>query len=169
MNLDAPDIGLRTAAFAWLSRVTDGGDLPVSWRELQSGFVYGGEPVTLIGQKGIWKPKQARLPLSIATAPPKASGIAPYDDAVTDEGLLRYRYEGSNPELYTNRWLRECYRLQVPLIYLHGVGVGQYAAYWPAVIARDEPSTLSVDVALLDPARLRPDLSAAVADAAEQR
>ena len=53
MNFDGPDTGLRTAAFAWLSPFTDGGEMSISWRELQTGFVYDGEPVTLIGQKGI--------------------------------------------------------------------------------------------------------------------
>jgi len=170
MNFDGPDSALRTAAFSWLSRVTDGGELSISWRALQTGFVYDGKPVTLIGQKGIWKPKQARLPISIVTAPPRAGGgPAPYDDEVTDDGLLRYRYEGTDPDLYTNRWLRECYRLQVPLIYLHGVSKGEYIASWPVVIAHDNPSLLAVDVAMLDPARIRPDLSPATADEAEQR
>jgi len=169
MNTDAPDFGLRTAAFIWLNQATDGGELPVSWTALQQGFVHGGEQVTLIGQKGIWKPRQAELPLSITTAPPRSGGPAPYDDEVTDHGLLRYRYEGTNVAGYRNEWLRECLRQQVPLIYLHGVDVGLYLASWPVLIVDDHPSELAVDVAILDPARIRPDLSSAVADAAEQR
>jgi hypothetical protein len=81
MNLDGPDGGLRAAAFAWLSRVTEGGELPVSWRDLTTGFMYDGEAVALIGQQGIWKPRQAELPLAIVTAPPRSDhGAAPYDE-----------------------------------------------------------------------------------------
>jgi putative restriction endonuclease len=157
------------AVFAWLDRVTEGGELPVSWGELQNGFAFRGVRVTLVGQKGIWKPEQAQLPISIITAPPRASGEAPYDDAITDDGLLRYRYEGTDPTGYRNRWLRECHRHQVPLVYLHGVSAGAYMASWPAMITADDPASLAVDVAIIDPARIRPDLSPLVADAAEQR
>lgn len=161
---------MRAAAFAWLSRFADGGERPLTWRELTQGFVHDGEPVALIGQKGIWKPRQMSLPISIVTAAPRdGGGPAPYDDQVTDDGLLRYRYEGTDPHLYTNRWLRECMRQRVPLIYLHGVAKGLYLASWPVLVANDDPAGLSVLVEMLDPARFRPDLPMAIADEAERR
>jgi putative restriction endonuclease len=170
MNGSVADIELRRAAFQWLNRVTEGGELPVSWNALQRGFRFNGEVVTLIGAKGIWKPERAELPISITTSPPHPSRpVAPYDDEITDEGLLRYRYEGTDSRGYRNVWLRECWSRQIPLIYLHGIAQGIYVAAWPVMVFEDRPDDLSVLVEMLDPRRIRPDLSVDVADEAERR
>lgn len=163
------DAAIRSAAFAWLSQVTDGGERPVTFKQLTTGFRYGGDTVQLIGQKGIWKPRQLDLPIAIWTTAPKAGGVAPYEDEVTDDGLLRYRYEGTDPDGYRNRWLRQCRDRQVPLIYFHGIDKGVYLAVWPALVIEDLPNELSVMVALLDPGRIRPDLEVDVVEAAERR
>lgn len=163
------DSTLRSAAFAWLGQVTDFGERPVTWAQLTRGFRVDGEAVILIGSKGIWKPAQLELPISITTSPPRSGRDAPYEDEVTDDGLLRYRYEGTDPQLYTNKWLRECWRQQVPLIHLHGVDRGVYIASWPVMIVEDRPAELAVMVEMLDPRRVRPDLSLEAANGAERR
>jgi len=92
------------------------------------------------------------LPVAITTAAPKASGApAPYADEVTDQGLLRYHYEGKDPDQHTNWWLRKCWQERIPLIYFHGVAKGVYLPTWPVYIAEDDPTNLYVLVEIVDP------------------
>ena len=80
---------IRLAAFNWLEQQTDiyGDVLPRSL--LENGFTYKDNRITLVGQKGIWKPKIMELPLSIITI---LDG--PYADSFTEEGFLKYKYRG---------------------------------------------------------------------------
>lgn len=162
------DAQLRSAVFGWLDRVTHGGATPVTWSQLTE-FRFNGQRTTLIGAKGIWRPAGAELPISITTSPPKGSQPAPYDDAVTTEGLLRYRYEGTDPQKNRNRWLRECMQHQVPLVYFHGIERGSYVAAYPSFIVDDHPSLLAVDVDLVRPASMDGPSSAVPERQAAQR
>ena len=47
--------------------------------------MHRGQPITFMGQPGIWKLRVLELPLSITSVP---SG--PYDDSFTEEGFLAY-------------------------------------------------------------------------------
>lgn len=158
------DSQLRTAAFGYLMGICPEPASTATWAQLQRGFVFQGESVSLIGQKGIWKPRQAELPLSITTS---AKGV--YDDEVGPDGLLRYRYEGTDPNGYRNVWLRTCSQQQVPLIYLHGIAKGIYMPTWPVFIVADNPEALSVTVAVEDAKLLNPDLSIEVAEESRRR
>lgn len=158
----------RTAAFRWLTEVTQGGEVAVTWRQLSS-FLFGGERLTLISQRGIWTPRGFRLPISITTAPPLAGRDAPYDDEITDDGLLRYRYFQTDPHHRDNVGLREAMRSSTPLIYFKGIRKGVYQASWPAYVVDDLPGELSVMVSILDPGELRPDLDPSTVSAAERR
>ena len=92
------DARARTAAFEWLStQVRDHGDvLPRSL--LAEGFILGGDRVPLVVPQGIFKPRVLReAPLSATTAPK-----GPYDDSFGPDGLLRYRYRGTNPNHQDN-------------------------------------------------------------------
>jgi putative restriction endonuclease len=62
--------------------------------------------------------------------------------------LLRYKYEGTNPDRYTNVGLRRAYETQVPLIWFVGVQQGLYEPVFPVWIVADEPDRLQVAVAL---------------------
>ena len=138
---------IRAAAFRWISLQFDvhGGAIP---REiLTQGFDYQGERVTIIGPAGIWKPRQFDIiPLSITTV-----FGGPYDDSFTPDGLVVYRYRGSDPNHRDNVGLREAMRTRTPLIYLHGIQAGRYVPVWPVFIILDHPETLSCLVAI-DPA-----------------
>lgn len=68
MDPAQPHAVLRAAAFAFLAVETDGGERSVGWKRLQSGLVVDGTAVTLIRQKGIWRPAGAILPISINDA-----------------------------------------------------------------------------------------------------
>lgn len=138
---------IRAAAFQWIKTQYEvhGGTIPR--QVLESGFTFQGQRITVIGPAGIWKPKQFEaIPLSITTVP---SG--PYDDSFTNDGLLVYRYRGTDPNHRDNAGLREAMRTRTPLIYLHGIVPGRYLPVWPVFIIDDHPQSLSCLVAI-DPA-----------------
>lgn len=133
------DIKIRVAAFKWLEeKVHIHGDvLPISI--LREGFLYEGHRVPLIGPKGIFKPRIIKdVPLSITTAPKR-----PYDDFIGDDGLIRYKYRGSNPNHPDNVGLRQAIKLGVPLVYFHGISPGKYLAIWPVFVIGDDPESLT--------------------------
>jgi len=147
MNLQLSDQQVRLAAFDWLRQQCDqaGGDvLP---RELlQKGFKLNGERVPLVSPQGIFKPKVLEtIPLSITKTPK-----GPYADSFTDEGLLSYRYRGTDPQHPDNVGLREAMKQQRPLVYFHGITPGKYLAVWPVFIVNDHPGVLSFDVVVDD-------------------
>ena len=105
----------------------------------------------LIGPQGIFKPALLpEMPLSITTVPEVEGKPRPYDDQIGDEGLVRYRYRGTNPNHRDNVGLRTAMQRQTPLIYLHGIVQGLYEPAWPVFIVEDHPDTLSFVVAIDD-------------------
>ena len=138
------DQQVRLAAFDWLSEQVDrlGDVLPRAL--LQRGFVLKGERVALMSPQGIFKPKVLpELPLTITTV-----FGGPYDDTFGSDGLLGYRYRGTDPGHVDNVGLRKAMRLGVPLIYFHGVIQGKYLAVWPAYVVGDDPGSLTFTVAV---------------------
>jgi putative restriction endonuclease len=118
---------------------------------LQKGFVLGGERIPLISPQGIFKPRIMKdMPLSITSAP---SG--PYDDAFSRDGLLQYRYRGTNPEHADNRGLRLAKEQRVPLVYFFGITPGKYLAVWPVFVVGDDRKALTFSVAVDDIAYVR--------------
>ncbi len=115
--------------------------------------------MSLMGASGIWKPEMLSLPISLTTAPPKAGKAPPYEDGVGADGLLRYRYQGTDPENHFNSGVREVFRRQLPLIYFLGVDKGRYTAFWPCFVVEDHPELLSVSVALNDAGSVGIDLA----------
>lgn len=137
---------IRIAAFKWLEQQTalHGDVLP--YKLLHQGFEYQGERVTVIGQQGIWKPRQFHLiPISITT-----SINGPYDDYPDETGLTIYRYRGTDPNHRDNVGLREAMRQNVPLIYFSGVSTGKYFASWPVFVVNDNPANLSFSITFDD-------------------
>ncbi len=145
MNL-TQDNRIRSAAFKWLADQVDlyGDVLPRDL--LAEGFILDDKRVPLLGPQGIFKPRVlSDIPLSITTAPG-----GPYDDAFGQDGLLRYRYRGNNPEHRDNQGLRLAMKHRVPLVYFHGVVPGKYMTAWPVYIVGDDPNNLAVTVAVDD-------------------
>lgn len=160
-SLPGLDHAIRTAAFAYLDRITTGGEQPVTWAELQR-FTFSGQQVHLVSQQGIFKPKELDLPISIRTAPPRTDRDRPYADEETGEGLILYRYRGTDPNHHENRLLRAAMYSSTPLIYLRGISKGLYVADG-AVVLDDEPSELAF---LVQPLPLN---SVAIGTATEER
>ncbi len=137
------DFHIRMAAFKWLEeQVLLYGDL-LPRTILEIGFYFDGQRITLVGPQGIWKPKALALPLSITTV---ADG--PYDDALSTEGFLKYRYRGRGVNHRDNVGLRETMRNRTPLIYFLGVEPGMYLAEWPVFIVGDFPNELAFHVSI---------------------
>ena len=139
------DREIRLAAFDWLARQTELHGELLPWALLLWGFELHGERIPLVSQQGIFKPRALELPISIRT-----SAEPLYDDSFGADGLLHYRYRGTNPEHHDNRLLREAYRRRVPLAYFHGLAKGRYVAVWPVYIVGDDPHALTFTVAVDD-------------------
>jgi len=141
----ATDASVRKAAFDWLTEQVDlhGDVLPRS--VLAQGFTYEGNRVPLLGPQGIFKPRILDSPLSITAIP---SG--PYDDGYSPDGLLLYRYRGTDPSHADNAGLREAMTRRLPLVYFHRVVKGKYLAVWPVFIVGDDPTKLTFKVEVDD-------------------
>ena len=139
------DALVRRAAFDWLTEQTELHGQVLSRTLLGAGFELRKERVRLIGPQGIFKPRSMRLPLSITTSP-----NSPYNDVFGDDGLLRYRYRGSDPNHPDNSRLRLAMQNRAPLIYFHGLMPGRYLPVWPVYVVHDEPGRLTFTVAVDD-------------------
>lgn len=150
---DDYDRGVRLAAFAFLDELqrSTSGDL-FSRDTLIRGFQFRGHRVPLASpQQGIFKPAILPLmPLSILTAPVVDGRVRPYDDAVGSDGLLEYRYRGTDPNHRDNSGLRAAMRQQAPLIYFMGIIPGRYVAAYPVFVVGDRPERLSFTVSVDD-------------------
>jgi putative restriction endonuclease len=139
------DFKVRQAAFSWLAeQVRLHGDVLPRYL-LAQGFLYEGTRVLLLGPQGIFKPKVLRLPLSITTVP---SG--PYDDGFSKDGLLLYRYRGTDPNHPDNVGLRTAMSRRIPLVYFYRVVEGKYLSVWPVYIVGDDPGRLVFKVEVDD-------------------
>ena len=145
------DLQLRLAAFAELTRLRDTGNGVVTREQLETGFEFEGERIGFYDpRRGIWRPKQLGsdgAALTIVTAPHKPGREPAYDDQIaSDDGWLVYRYEGTDPDTWTNVALRRAMVLERPLIYLYGITPGVYDAIFPCYVVDDQPGQLSFHI-----------------------
>lgn len=156
---DLPDQRVRLAAFEWLRHQIDLRGEVLAWSLLARGFDVDGQRVPLLSQQGIFKPRLIpEVPLSIRTS---VSG--PYDDrAISDDGLMLYRYRGTDTEHRDNRGLRMAMHRRVPIIYFYGIAKGKYLAAFPVFVVADDPGALAFTVAVDDAGSQRGDLGARI-------
>jgi putative restriction endonuclease len=103
-------------------------------------FRFEGTRVPLLNlQRGIWKPAVLDAALTIRTVFRNRADERPYDDAPGPEGLLRYKWMGSDPQASDNRAVRVAMNRRLPLIYLVGIARGLYQPVFPAFIEAEEP------------------------------
>ena len=139
------DEQIRLAAFNWIKQQVEiHGDV-LSRVLLQKGFLFEGERIPLVSPQGIFKPKLMDYPLSITT-----TTNGPYDDSFDNNGLLIYKYRGTNVMHRDNQGLRQAMKLQLPLIYFHSIIPSKYLVVWPVFIVNDDPSALNFHVAVDD-------------------
>jgi putative restriction endonuclease len=137
------DAEVRQRAFQFLDdlRAIHGNALP---REaLAQGFEFEGTRVPLIGPQGIFKPAILPImPLSITTVPEDSRRSRPYDDSVGEDGVIYYKYRGTDPLHRDNVGLREAMQRRVPVIYFEGLVPGRYCAEYPVFVVGDDPAQL---------------------------
>lgn len=133
---------MRMAAFDHVRRLTEiHGHLTAN--DLQPGFTFNGERIPLVNpQRGIFKPRQMRYLLSIKTVYPRPGAKVWYDDQrevhrqiFESDEAVDYAFMGQNPQAADNRWLREAFQNQIPVIYFLGIAPGRYQAVMPVFIA----------------------------------
>lgn len=158
------DQRVRLAAFRFLEEQTElhGEVLPRAL--LANGFLFKKEQIRLISPQGIFKPAiLPEIPLTITTVPIVEGKARPYEDGMDDQGLLRYKYRGTDPAHRDNVGLRLAMERQTPLIYLYGVVPGRYIPQWPVFIVGDDPASLAFTVAI-DDRRISLDAETSIAD-----
>ena len=133
-------------------------------KPLEIGFTFQGSQVRLVGPQGIFKPAVMDVPLSITTAP-----NGPYDDGFGADGLLRYKYRGTDPNHRDNQGLRFAMGEQLPLVYFHGLVRGRYLATWPVFMVRDRPEVLEFSVAVDDAQHLHLNVEAGLVHTEENK
>ncbi|MGN9906041.1 HNH endonuclease [Phytohabitans sp. LJ34] len=141
------DAQLRAAMFAHLSRVSaahpDGAP-----SEVINSFVFADAPMRLIVQPGIRKPAQLDAALTIRTTWTPPGAEAPYADEVSQDGSLRYKWRGTDPNHPDNRALREAMRRQAPLAYFYPVARGVYQAIYPVYLVDEDQTAHEFGVGL---------------------
>jgi putative restriction endonuclease len=151
---DDDDTLMRLAAFEHVRRLAEVND-HLTANELRPGFIFRGERLPLINpQRGIFKPQQMQFLLSIKTVFPKPGGKVWYDDQrdvhrqiFEGDEAVDYAFMGQDPDAADNRWLREAYENQIPIIYFLGIAPGRYEAMLPAFISGWDPKALKARVA----------------------
>jgi len=158
MNQSDPDAPIRAAAFEHVRGFSEvHGHLTAS--HLRSGFAFAGERIPLINpQRGIFKPQRMRFLLSIRTVYPKPGGKVWYDDQrnvhrqiFEGDETIDYAFMGQDPSAADNRWLREAFEHQVPIIYFLGIAPGCYQAELPAFVSGWNATALKVRIAFATP------------------
>jgi len=172
-----PDLDwqLRLAAFTRLEELKRARGGIVTDGDLEAGFQFAGETIKFwSNRRDIWRPKQlstSGAALSITTAPPKPGKKPPYDDQIaSDADYLIYRYEGDDPQTWTNVAVRAAMDQHRPLIFLYGVTPGVYDAVFPCYVVADHPVQLALEIAAdVEGVRLDPATAGIDADAARRR
>ena len=141
MQGQAQDTAMLMLAFQQVQRmVSEAGE--VSARQLKDGFLFENVRIPFCGpQRGIWKPKSMRWLLSIRTVVPKPRGRVWYDDQrdahasfAAANDVIDYAFQGTNPDAFDNRCLREAMEQQIPILYFVGTEPGKYLAIVGAYI-----------------------------------
>ena len=147
------DTLMRLAAFEQVRKLSEL-HYHLTSKELRPGFSFDGERIPLINpQRGIFKPRQMRYLLSIKTVFPRPGARVWYDDQrevhrqifESDESV-DYAFMGRNPDAADNRWLREAFENQIPVIYFLGVAPGRYRAMMPTFISGWDRDSLKAQI-----------------------
>ncbi len=148
------DTLMRMASFEHVRRLAEIHD-HLTATEFEPGFMFEGERIPLINpRRGIFKPKQMQYLLSIKTVFPKPGGKVWYDDQrevhrqiYEGDETIDYAFMGKNPDSADNRWLREAFEDQIPIVYFLGIAPGRYQAMLPTFISGWNAKALKARVA----------------------
>lgn len=144
------DTLMRMAAFEQVRRLGEVHD-HLTANDLNPGFTFDGQRIPLINpQRGIFKPQQMKFLLSIKTVFPKPGAKVWYDDQrevhrqiYEGDETVDYAFMGLDPDAADNRWLREAFENQIPVIYFLGIAPRHYQAMVPTFISGWDRHALS--------------------------
>jgi len=144
---------MRMAVFEHVRKLGEVHD-HLTANELRPGFLFDGERFPLINpQRGIFKPQQMQFLLSIRTVFPRPGSRVWYDDQrevhrqiYEGDETVDYAFMGQDPNAADNRWLREAFENQIPIIYFYGIAPGRYQAMLPAFISGWDAKSLKAQV-----------------------
>ncbi len=88
----------------------------------------------------------AALAFQTTYTPP--GGRPPYADAEGPDGLVRYKYQGRDPQGADNRAMRTALQRELPLVWFVGIAPGVFLAQRPVWLVGDEPADLQFSLAL---------------------
>jgi len=153
MKSEDADVRMRLQAFEHVSKLGELHD-HLTAENLRRGFIFDGERVPLINpQRGIFKPQSMRHLLSIRTVYPRSGARIWYDDQrvahqqiFQQDQTVEYAFMGRNPDAADNRWLREAFESQTPIIYFLGTAPARYEAIVPTFIAGWDRAALKADL-----------------------
>ena len=118
---------------------------------MEAGFEFEGERIPFINtRRGIWRPRQLKggPALSVVTVPRRPGRRPPYDDQVaSDAEWFIYKYQGTDPDEWTNAAVPLAMTLRRPIIYLYGVAPGLYEPIFPCYVVGDDPARLEFHLA----------------------
>ncbi|MCY4641136.1 MAG: HNH endonuclease [Gammaproteobacteria bacterium] len=162
MGTEDSDSRMRMAAFEHVRRLSDLHD-HLTRNELAPGFVFEGRRIPLVNpQRGIFKPRKMQYLLSIRTVFPRSGARVWYDDQreahrqiFESEESIEYAFMGQDPEAADNRWLREAFENQIPVIYFLGVAPARYLAIVPTYISGWDAHALKARVTFGIPDQVR--------------
>lgn len=136
---DTDEVALREEAMEWLAAWTNDGLDAISYEDL-GDFHFRGKKFPLKDrQLGIRKPAGMDSALSITTTYRAPGKERPYEDRLGGDGLMRYKWDGDNPNKFTNRGLRAAMNMGRPLIWFWGIAQGVYKPIFPVYIVAEEP------------------------------
>ena len=153
MRSEDADTRMRLQAFEHLKMLEELHD-HLTAEHLRGGFIFEGERVPLINpQRGIFKPRSMRYLLSVRTVYPRSGARIWYDDQRAahqqifhEEQIVEYAFMGQDPYAADNRWLREAFKKQIPIIYFLGISPACYEAIVPTFIVGWDPSALKAQL-----------------------
>jgi putative restriction endonuclease len=140
------DAEIRAAAMAYLDSLGGEGSVFTS-KQLQA-FTFQGRRIPLIVQAGIRTVRGFDTALTIRTAYSRNPADAPYQDVQGEDGYMRYKWRGTDPNLADNRCGRAAMERGLPLIWFVGVNSGLYLAIYPVWLVSEEPDQQQWVVAL---------------------
>ncbi|WP_206340099.1 HNH endonuclease [Blastococcus litoris] len=117
-------------------------------------FVVNDRPLKLVVQPGIWKPADLQAALTIRTTYTAPDQAPPYDDALVGGGLLKYAYQGTDPQRSDNRALRAALEQEKPLAYFVGVAKSVYQVHFPVHVVAERPAERAFLIAIEEAQRL---------------
>jgi len=119
-----------------------------------NSFTFEARSIRLIVQTGIWKPAGLDAALTIRTTYTPPDQLPPYADDIGADGLVRYKYRGTDPNHADNRALRQAMVQGSPLAYFIGVDSGVYVPRYPVWLVDEDTSHHEFAVAVDEGQRL---------------